>query len=132
MPEKVVRTGISVPSDLLREFDELIRVRGYKNRSKAVCDAISHYILEYRWDEPKEDVTGVIALVYDRGTKGISDALTKVEHHFREIVSTTHVHLADDRCLEVVVVKGHADSVKGLAGRLMSQRGVRHLKLLTT
>lgn len=122
-----------MPANLLREFDELIRARGYKNRSKAISDALVHYISEYRWEMAEKEVVGVISLVYDRETRGVSDALTELEHSYsRNIISTLHVHITEDRCLEVIVARGYASDINRLAGRLMSQRGVVQLKLLTT
>lgn len=129
--DRVTRTGVSLPADLLREFDEFIKAKGYKNRSKAICDAIRRFVSECRWEIAEGKVVGVISFVYDRGTRDVSDALIELEHRYaNSILSTMHIHLTEDRCLEVVVAKGAAEDVRGLAGLLMSRRGVLHLKLM--
>ena len=48
------------------------------------------------------------------------------------IKSATHVHLDEQNCVEVVVMKGDAKGIKNLAEDIMSLRGVKHVKLTTT
>lgn len=130
MRKKIIRTGVSLPADLLREFDELTETMGYRNRSKAIGDAMIRFVSEYRWREVKGEVIGVISLIYNRETPGVSDALTEIEHTYSGLIlSTMHVHLDPERCLEITVTRGRAEELKGFAGKLMSQRGVESLKL---
>ncbi|MBS7657735.1 MAG: nickel-responsive transcriptional regulator NikR [Candidatus Bathyarchaeia archaeon] len=130
--QKIIRAGVSFPSDLLEEFDRIIKRKGYKKRSKAICDAMRLYISTYKWEETKEEVIGVIALIYDHEVRGTTDALTELEHeHGKLIVSTMHIHLDEKNCLELIALKGLAKEIKFLADKLMSVRGVKQLKLLT-
>ncbi|MEM3475434.1 MAG: nickel-responsive transcriptional regulator NikR [Candidatus Bathyarchaeia archaeon] len=130
--QKIIRAGVSFPSDLLEEFDRIIKRKGYKKRSKAICDAMRLYISNYKWEETKEEVIGVIALIYDHEVRGTTDALTELEHeHGKLIVSTMHIHLDEKNCLELIALKGLAKEIKFLADKLMSVRGVKQLKLLT-
>ena len=48
------------------------------------------------------------------------------------MISTLHVHLDDRDCLEVVVMKGGGEEIRKLADRLLSLKGVKHGRLLTT
>lgn len=129
---KIVRAGVSFPSDLLEEFDKIIKKKGYKKRSKAICDAMRLYISNYKWEEAKEEIIGVIALIYNHEVRGTTDALIELEHeNGKLIISTMHVHLDEENCLELIALKGLAKEVKSLADRLMSVRGVKQLKLLT-
>jgi CopG family nickel-responsive transcriptional regulator len=52
--------------------------------------------------------------------------------HFRQILSTLHVHLDHDNCLEVLVVRGKAGDVKKIADALISTKGVKHGRLTIT
>jgi CopG family nickel-responsive transcriptional regulator len=47
-------------------------------------------------------------------------------------VCSTHVHLDEHNCLEVVVVKGPGAKVRAIADQLISTRGVKHGKLVCT
>ena len=56
-----------------------------------------------------------------------------MQHDFHShILSTLHVHLDHDHCLEVLVVRGKAAAVKKIADALISTKGVRHGRLTIT
>jgi CopG family nickel-responsive transcriptional regulator len=57
----------------------------------------------------------------------LSDKLNDVQHeHYRAILSTVHVHLDHDSCLEVVLVRGKARAIEKLANSLIATKGVKH------
>ncbi|MEA2063239.1 MAG: nickel-responsive transcriptional regulator NikR, partial [Gemmatimonadota bacterium] len=47
----------------------------------------------------------------------------------RLIVSSLHVHIDHDNCLEVIIFKGPNTRIKAIADRLTATRGVKHGKL---
>src|ERR1039458_4071381 len=51
-------------------------------------------------------------------------------HH--SILSTLHVHLDHDHCLEVLVVRGKSAVVRKVADVLISTKGVKHGRLTIT
>jgi len=76
---------------------------------------------------------GVITLVYSHSQRGLVDNLTEIQHEFGTIIqSSLHVHLDEDNCLEVVVLRGDGQQVRRAAERMMSLKGVKHVKLSTT
>jgi len=128
---RVSRISISVTSDLLESFDQHIQRLGYGNRSKALQDAMQNLITESKWMcEKMGRGVGAIAMVYDHGVKGLEEELTDVQHHFEETIrSSMHVHLDEDRCLEIIAVRGKASDIRDLAQELKTKRGVKQLKL---
>ena len=129
----VVRASVSFPPELLKDFDELSRRLGYRKRSQAICDAMRNFIVEHSWREAASNVIGVVSFVYEHDVGDVAEKLLEVEHSFSDvIVSTMHVHLDEENCLEVVVGRGRAEKIQELASRLTSLRGVKHLKLMTT
>ena len=133
MEEGVSRIGVSLPKNLLDEFDSIIKNRGYSSRSEAIRDAIRSYIAEYKWlEREKGEIIGVVNVMYDHHFKGISDSLTSLQHDFYDIITTTlHIHLNKDTCLEMVLVKGDMDKIKRLVDRVSAIRGVTNVKLIT-
>jgi CopG family transcriptional regulator, nickel-responsive regulator len=124
------RIGVAIDSDLLARFDKLIAGRGYSNRSEAFRDLIREELVEASGAKPDSLVVGTVTLVYDHHVRMLSDRLTDMQHeHFHNILSTLHVHLDHDNCLEVLVVKGKASAVKKIADGLISTKGVKHGKL---
>jgi CopG family nickel-responsive transcriptional regulator len=127
------RIGVAIDSDLLEQFDRLIESRGYTNRSEAFRDLIRDELVEKSWQDPASNVVGTVTLVYDHHVRLLSEKLTGMQHDFHnQILSTLHVHLDHDNCLEVLVVRGKAAAVKKIADALISTKGVRHGRLTIT
>ena len=132
MSERLVRFSVSIDRALVEAFDRLSHLRGYANRSEAIRDAMRARLVKEEWDEG-EEVAGVITLLYDHHRPGVSEALTDLQHHALGcVISTTHVHLDHDNCLEMIAVKGEARGIEELAGRLISLKGVKHGALTAT
>ena len=130
---KVTRFGISMGPSLLLKFDRLISRKGYANRSEAIRDLVREHLVEKEWEEVKGEVVGTVTLVYDHHVRDLSDKLTDLQHdHYKNIVSSTHIHLDAHNCLEVLVVKGKSGEVRSIAERLISTKGVSHGKLAMT
>ena len=127
------RIGVAIDADLLKKFDRLIESRGYTNRSEAFRDLIRDELVEQTWQRPDSQVVGTVTLVYDHHVRLLNEKLTNLQHsHFHQILSTLHVHLDHDNCLEVLVVRGKAGQVKKIADALISTKGVKHGRLTIT
>jgi CopG family nickel-responsive transcriptional regulator len=127
------RIGVAIDEELLRKFDDLIASRGYSNRSEAFRDLIRDELVERAWEQPDSNVVGTVTLVYDHHVRMLNEKLTDMQHsHFHQILSTLHVHLDHDNCLEVLVVRGKASVVKKIADALISTKGVKHGRLTIT
>jgi CopG family transcriptional regulator, nickel-responsive regulator len=123
---ELVRFGVSLEKTLLDKFDQYIRQRNYSNRSEALRDLIRHDLVKKEWREGK-DVAGAITLIYDHHSKGLLNKITDIQHDYEKlIISTQHVHLGHENCLEIVAVKGNPRDVQKLADTLQSIKGVKH------
>ncbi|RUM33683.1 MAG: nickel-responsive transcriptional regulator NikR [Archaeoglobus sp.] len=133
MENGVTRIGVSLPKNLLDEFDSIIRNRGYSSRSEAIRDAIRNYIAEYKWLEKEEgEIVGVITILYNHHYRGTSDAIISLQHEAVDLVVTTmHIHLDRDNCLEMVIVKGEMQRIKKLVDKITTIKGVNNVKLIT-
>jgi CopG family transcriptional regulator, nickel-responsive regulator len=134
MDQELMRVGISLPENLLNKFDEIILQRGYSSRSEGVRDAIRSYIVNFEWmSDVQGERVGVITIVYSHSQRGLADNLTEIQHEFGGLIqSSLHVHLDQDNCLEVVVLRGEGQDVRKAAEKMMSLKGVKHVKLTTT
>ena len=129
-----MRIGVSLPEKLLSRFDEIILKRGYSSRSEGIRDAIRNYIVHYEWmSDVQGERVGVITLVYAHSQRGLVDNLTVIQHESGSIIqSSLHVHLDHENCLEVIVLRGEGQDVRKAAEKMMSLKGVKHVKLSTT
>ena len=125
--ESVTRFSISLSRRLLRDLEALVREKGYLNRSLAIADMIRAQLVEHKRHAGNEEIAGTVTLVYDHHKPNVQSALTDIGHdHHDVIVSTLHIHLDHDYCLEVIVVRGPANTVKAMADRLIAAKGVKH------
>lgn len=130
---ELTRFGVSLDSQLLKQFDKVISKKGYNNRSEAIRDLIRDLLVRKEWEEDKGEKVGTITIIYDHNSFELSKKITSGQHeHYHEIISTMHVHLDHDNCLEVLAVKGKADNIQKIADELIGMKGVKHGKLVTT
>lgn len=129
----VERVGVSFEPDLLEKFDDLLKKKGYTNRSEAIRDLVRRSIIEARIESEDEDVIGTLTIIYDHDVGDVTNELQHYQHfHLNEIISTTHVHIAKHNCLEVLVLSGKAKSISKLADHIRAIKGVKHGELVTT
>jgi CopG family nickel-responsive transcriptional regulator len=130
---KTVRFGISLDEQLLLNFDKLIELKGYMNRSEAIRDLIRASLVEEKSEAGTEEMVGTVTLVYNHHVRDLSDRLIEHQHAYHDrITSALHVHLDAHNCLEVLVVRGPAREVKRIADELIGVKGVKHGRLVMT
>jgi CopG family nickel-responsive transcriptional regulator len=128
-----IRFGVSMARDLLKRFDDLIETMGYTNRSEAIRDLVREKLVRQEWNLTNQETVGTITIVYSHEVHELTETLTALQHTFhKNIVSTMHIHLDAHNCLEVLVVKGKGRTLKTIADRLLSTKGVKHGQLTTT
>jgi len=128
---KVTRFSVSLPPPLVQELDKAWKAMGYENRSKAVHDAVRSFITEFEWMREEEGrMTGAIHVLYYLDKPGLLEEIVGVQHSFKDVISSTlHIHLEEDKCLEIIAVKGSTKEVKSLAQALMTKKGVKQVKV---
>ncbi len=130
----IVRFGVSLEKELLDKFDILIKEKKYPNRSEAIRDLIRENLVKREWVEGKE-VAGAITLVFNHHRRELMNTLTDIQHDFHQlIISSQHIHLDHDNCLEIIVVRGKPIEVRDLADKLRATKGVKYgsLSIATT
>lgn len=126
---KIFRFGVSLDKDLLNKFDRLIKEKNYTNRSEALRDLIRQELVKKEWQQLGE-VAGAITLIYDHHKRELVNKLMDIQHDFgRMIISTQHIHLDHDNCLEIIAVKSKAGEAQKLSDNLKAVKGVKHVTL---
>jgi CopG family nickel-responsive transcriptional regulator len=128
LERRMNRVTIVLDDDLLAEVDRLIKKRGYQNRSEAIRD-LARGGLAQAAEGAEADGPCVAALVYtyDHAKRDLPKRLVQTFHDHHDLsVSTLHVHLDHDACLEVNVLRGEAREVRHLAEHVIAERGVEH------
>ncbi|MGC8966000.1 MAG: nickel-responsive transcriptional regulator NikR [Caldimicrobium sp.] len=131
--DELARFGVSIPKQLLEAFDAYLEKKHYANRSEAIRDLIRQKLVEEEWKESQEEVAGVITYLYDHHKRELVEKLLDLQHDYYErIITTQHLHVDHERCLEIVLVKGKANEIKELADRIQALKGVLHVNLALT
>lgn len=122
------RVTISLDEGLLEEFDLYIRRKGYENRSEAMRDLLRERLERDRLDEGRAThAVACLSYVYNHHHRDLARRLTEAQHARHDLVlSTLHIHLDHENCLEVSVLKGAVAGVRQCAEAIMAETGVRH------
>lgn len=129
----VERVGVSFEPRLLSKFDSLLKKRGYTNRSEAIRDLIRKEIIESEIKEEDGEVIGTLTIIYDHEIGDITNKLLHLQHHHHEeITFTTHIHVDECTCLEIVVIRGQLSRVKKFSENIKALKGVKHGQLAIT
>jgi CopG family nickel-responsive transcriptional regulator len=127
---KLIRFGVSLDNELLNKFDNYIKQNKYPTRSKAISDLISSVVVNQEWQKNKK-VAGAIILIYDHHKRELVNKLIDIQHNFQKIIiSSQHVHLDHNNCLEVILTKGNTKIIQKLASMLKATKGVKYSSLL--
>lgn len=125
------RFTVSVEPALAQDFDDFIKRKGYSNRSEAVRDLIRGALAQEQLGSDQDGpCVGVLSYMYDHHERELSKRLTQTHHaHYNLTVTTLHMHLDRDMCVESVLLKGNASDVQAFAESVMARPGIRHGQL---
>ncbi len=136
MPDTVVRFTVSVPPDLLAQFDEVCAGKGYASRSEAVRDSIRDYLVGHTWsaagaEDDEDEVIGTLTLLCDNNARRLSEELRdRIGRNASQVVTTLQSPVDPSTSLEVAVIRGKKADVLALADEVISLKGVRHGRLV--
>ncbi len=131
---ELVRFSVAMPEDLMEALDTYTARRGVAhNRSEAIRDLVRNALVEEEVEDPESSIFGTLTMVFNHHSNDLRDKLDNVQHdHVKEIVSTVHVHLDEENCLEVVLMRGKSREIRSIADALLGTKGVMHGKLVVT
>jgi len=121
--------SLSIPDVLLELVDAAIRARGFASRSEIVRQALRLFLTEdVRIEELEGETIATITIIYkekaDRGR--ILDA----QHVYSGLVSTfLHTHIHEGFCLEVIILKGQAFTIRKFVDSLRSNEQITQIKV---
>ena len=134
MSNELARFSVAMPEDLLMRFDGFVARRGLaKNRSEVVRDLVREALIAEEAELPGTEVMGTLTIVFNHHSHDVQEKLHHIQHaHYTEVVSTTHVHLDEDNCLEVIILRGEATDVRDIADVILGTKGGKNDGLVVT
>ena len=129
----LVRFSVTVPEELLTEFENSYYPENRPNRSEAVRSLMRGYISSERWRCSGGEVCATVTVVYDHHLPEVTRTLTAAQHDYGDvIICSTHVHLNHTSCLECIITKGPAENIRSFIEALRKIRGVKSLNVNVT
>ena len=124
--EKIERIGVSLEKTLLAQFDSLIELQGYHNRSEAIRDLIRERLTQEKLGQPQTKTIAAVFIVYDHHRAQLAQKLIKLQHNrLLETISSMHIHLDHHNCLEIILLKGKVSDITKLGNQLIALKGVK-------
>ena len=124
--------SITLPSVLLKKFDEFSETRGYYSRSEAFRDAVRNIIAEAEVAKMNSgDVAATIMIICDYARRDVDLRLSEVRHEFDDlIIENVHRHIDEKYCLEIFIAQGESQKMLNLMGRVRGMRGIQQVKAM--
>jgi CopG family transcriptional regulator, nickel-responsive regulator len=127
----VVRFSVSLEPDLLAKFDTYCEEQKFATRSEAVRQLLRETLTGHEWIADAEDAAATLTIVYDHHKTSLMEKLLELQHrHAEMVVSTMHVHLDHDHCLEVIVLRGRSGKLQQMAAELKGLKGIHQGQLV--
>jgi CopG family transcriptional regulator, nickel-responsive regulator len=128
---ELVRFSVSLEKELLDEFDSHCEKGKFATRSEAIRQLLREKLTADAWAGAAAEVAASLTLVYDHHKTRLTDQLLDAQHrHGDHVVSSMHVHLNHDLCMEVIVLRGPAKGLQELAAELSGFKGIHQAQLV--
>lgn len=126
------RVTLTIDDDLMEALDRYMEASGHQNRSEAVRDLVrAGLVKQPKADDDARACVAALVYVYDHDTRQLAKRLTNDHHSHADMsIATLHVHLDQESCLEVSLLRGQKSEVEHFAGHLIGERGVRYGQLV--
>lgn len=121
----VERVTVSLPQSVLAELDATVARRGFASRSQAVAELLHRGLVEDQTELGDEVMCGALTLFYGQLSTGVEQRLAELQRaNIDEVIASFHVHLNENRTMEVVLLQGPARKMQAIADEMITVRGV--------
>jgi CopG family nickel-responsive transcriptional regulator len=125
----VTIVSVSLSRELLADLNKLQKRLGFTGRSEIIRASVRNMLSE---EKNKEDLVGDIhALFLVTHDEKSDDEINEMRHSYDKLI-TTHLHnkIDRDRCLEIFVLKGNANQIRGMNKLFQSNKKMDNVKLI--
>ena len=128
--ERMPIVSISLNEEILKQIDSLQKNLGFSGRSDAIRAGIRSFVAE---EKQKEDLSGnVNAILLVVHNDEYDNQVNGIKHSYEDLI-TTHLHskIEGDKCMELFMLKGEADSVSSITKDFQINKRMDTVKLVT-
>ena len=122
--------NVSLPDEMIEKLDRIIKERHYASRSETVRDALRTLFREVEWTSRLTGTAlAVVTMTFSVKRRGVFEEISRLQHSYEDIISTTlHNHMLGS-CIEVVLTRGDIARIRELAQRLKAIRGIEVVRV---
>ena len=122
--------NISLPDEMIEKLDGIVKEKQYASRSEIVREAMRSLFSEVEWTSKLTGAAlAVVTLTFNIERRGVFEEISRLQHRYEDIISTTlHNHMRGS-CLEVILTRGDISRIRELAERLKAIRGIEVVRV---
>jgi CopG family nickel-responsive transcriptional regulator len=105
--------SLSLNNTLLEELERIREELGYSGRSEAVRAGIRMFLRDTKEKERLSGrVKGILLVIHDHSYE---NQVTEIKHEYTDVIHTQlHNRFQEGKCLELFILDGDAERIKGL------------------
>lgn len=131
--EGLKRMTVSMAEDTFQALERLVSARGFDSRSQAVAEMIHQHAAQHLGKVGTEVMAGTLTFVYDESKSALLRDLSRIfREHVSEVISSQHILLEEEHVLEVILMQGPAKTLREIANKLITCKGVKTAHLTLT
>jgi CopG family nickel-responsive transcriptional regulator len=126
------RVSLALDEELLRTIDGLMVKQGEINRSRFINSLLANALAGTMEETTGGYVLSLVVLMYDHELGDVEKNVTDLQHGFKDLIRvTTHVHVSDRDCVEVIHAMGEYGKVQELVSRLSAiKKGIKFMRVI--
>ena len=115
----VSRISISLPEDLLSDLDRMVKQARFREPVAGRQRDAPQALLEHKNEVGDDVMVGIITLFYNNAVSGLQKQLADLQvRYIDEVISSLHVHLMNNKTMEVILVQGPARTLQMIADEM--------------
>jgi CopG family nickel-responsive transcriptional regulator len=127
--EQLTVISLSIPEVLLEQMDSAITERGFASRSEITRQALRLFLKEdLQIENAQGEIIATATIIYRE--KADRQRLLDAQHVYSGLVSTfLHTHIQEGYCLEVIILKGQARTIKKFTDTLRANEQITQINI---
>lgn len=119
--------SLSIPESLLEKVDATIAERGFASRSEITRQALRLFLKkDIQIENLDGEIVATATIIYQEEAN--RERLLDAQHVYSGLVSTfLHAHIHEGYCLEVIILKGPAQTIRKFIDRLRTNEQITQI-----
>jgi CopG family nickel-responsive transcriptional regulator len=118
----LIRFGVSMESELVKQLDELTEKCHWPNRSETIRSLVRDRLALEQSKDSNSNVVATISVLFDYKTK--LDRNPIKEYPSLKIITNLQTHVSDNLVIKVLIVTGKSGEVESWSDKILGLKGI--------